>query len=219
MSSTDAKSERDSSLLNLKDELLSLSSLKRGEVVTSGSKDHIPIQWIACAKSSSMEDSGGYEVYMIPKNDGDNSIVDNGSNADDGSRVKQVDCKANDKSSSNSNLMKETILSTKRSPYNLDDEDGGGCKVSMIPENDDDNGIVDDGINTDDCSRVKQVDCKVNDKSSSNSNHTKKTVLLTKRSSYNLDDNDDGCESVISIVDNGSNTDDGSVRYAIYTES
>ena len=53
MSSTDTKSEREYSLQNLKDELLSLASLKRGEVVSTDSKDPIPIQWIAYAKSSS----------------------------------------------------------------------------------------------------------------------------------------------------------------------
>ena len=54
MSSTDTKSEREYSLQNLKDELLSLASLKRGEVVTTDSKaDPLPIQWIADAKSSS----------------------------------------------------------------------------------------------------------------------------------------------------------------------
>ena len=51
MSSTDTKSEREYSLQNLKDELLSLASLKRGEVVTTDSK--AAIQWIAYAKSSS----------------------------------------------------------------------------------------------------------------------------------------------------------------------
>ena len=58
MPSTDTKSEGESSLLNLKDELLTLASLRR--VVTKDSMDSTSEQWIAHAKSSSKNESMAY---------------------------------------------------------------------------------------------------------------------------------------------------------------
>ena len=58
MPSTDTKSERESSLLNLKDELLTLASLRR--VDTKDSMDSTSEQWIAHAKSSSKNESMAY---------------------------------------------------------------------------------------------------------------------------------------------------------------
>ena len=96
--------------------------------------------------------------------------------------------------------VKEFIAKS-RALQNEKDSSGGNevldsthSRVYTISEDDDNNSIVDNG--SDDGSSTKKVDWKeankYNDKSPSNSNHTKKKVLLNKRSSYNLNDNDDG---------------------------
>ena len=97
--------------------------------------------------------------------------------------------------------VKEFIAKS-RALQNEKDSSGGNevldsthSRVYTISE-DDNNSIVDNGSTVDDGSGAKKVDWKeankYNDKSPSNSNHTKKKVLLNKRSSYNLNDNDDG---------------------------
>ena len=96
--------------------------------------------------------------------------------------------------------VKEFIAKS-RALQNEKDSSGGNevldtthSRVYTISEDDDNNSIVDNG--SDDGSSTKKVDWKeankYNDKSPSNSNHTTKKVLLNKRSSYNLNDNDDG---------------------------
>lgn len=98
--------------------------------------------------------------------------------------------------------VKEFIAKS-RALQNEKDSSGGNevldtthSRVYTISEDDDNNSIVDNGSTVDDGSGAKKVDWKeankYNDKSPSNSNHMKKKVLLNKRSSYNLNDNDDG---------------------------
>ena len=96
--------------------------------------------------------------------------------------------------------VKEFIAKS-RALQNEKDSSGGNevldsthSRVYTISEDDDYNSIVDNGSTVG--SSAKKVDWKeankYNDKSPSNSNHMKKKVLLNKRSSYNLNDNDDG---------------------------